>query len=148
MVNVERVVGSILGGAIGDGWGGLYEGSLPRGRVRVPEELVVSDDTQLTVATCEAIVDAGGIVPERIAERFVVWFLAGRLRGLGASTRKALRDLDAGAHWALSGAKGERSAGNGAAMRVAPLAFLLDPANDLACSVRSISGRCFAGAGG
>jgi ADP-ribosylglycohydrolase len=47
--------------------------------------------------------------------------------GVGASTLKALRDLEAGAHWALSGRKGERGAGNGAAMRVAPLAFLLDP---------------------
>jgi ADP-ribosyl-[dinitrogen reductase] hydrolase len=60
----------------------------------------------------------------------VVWFRSGRLRGLGASPTKALRDLDAGAHWALAGAKGERSAGNGAAMRVAPLAFLLDPTNE------------------
>jgi ADP-ribosylglycohydrolase len=48
---------------------------------------------------------------------------------VGASTLKALRDLDAGAHWALAGAKGERAAGNGAAMRIAPLAFHLDPAD-------------------
>ncbi len=34
-----------------------------------------------------------------------------------------------GAHWALAGARGERAAGNGAAMRIAPLAFLLDPEN-------------------
>jgi ADP-ribosylglycohydrolase len=47
---------------------------------------------------------------------------------MGAGTLKALRDLDAGVHWALAGAKGEMSAGNGAAMRIAPLAFQLDPA--------------------
>src|SRR6185503_17125161 len=51
-----------------------------------------------------------------------------RITGMGASTLKALRDLDAGVHWALAGAKGEMSAGNGAAMRIAPLAFHLDPA--------------------
>ena len=51
----------------------------------------------------------------------------GRIRGIGSSTLKALRDLEAGAHWALAGAKGERAAGNGAAMRAAPLAFVLDP---------------------
>jgi ADP-ribosylglycohydrolase len=123
----ERVVGTILGGAIGDGWGRPFEGSLPRGSHRAPSELVVTDDTQLTIATCEAIIECGRIDPDRIAARFVAWFRAGRLHGLGASTFKALRDLDLGAHWALSGAKGERSAGNGAAMRVAPLAFFLDP---------------------
>jgi len=124
----DRVVGTVLGGALGDGWGSAHEGSVPRPPVPLPGELVVTDDTQLTVATCEAIVEAGRAEPGPIAARFVAWFRQGRLRGLGASTLKALRDLDAGAHWALSGAKGERSAGNGAAMRVAPLAFVLDPA--------------------
>jgi ADP-ribosyl-[dinitrogen reductase] hydrolase len=41
----DRIVGSILGGAIGDAWGGPYEGSLPRGAVCFPDALVVSDDT-------------------------------------------------------------------------------------------------------
>src|SRR5262249_27153108 len=69
----------------------------------------------------------GCVSPEQIAGRFAAWFRQGRVTGVGASTLKALRDLSAGAHWALSGRKGERAAGNGAAMRVAPLAFCLDP---------------------
>jgi ADP-ribosyl-[dinitrogen reductase] hydrolase len=40
---------------------------------------------------------------------------------------KSLRDLAVGTHWALAGAAGEFAAGNGAAMRIAPLAFLLNP---------------------
>jgi hypothetical protein len=32
-----------------------------------------------------------------------------------------------GVHWALAGSRGEYPAGSGAAMRIAPLAFLLDP---------------------
>jgi ADP-ribosyl-[dinitrogen reductase] hydrolase len=129
-VTVDHIIGAVLGGAIGDGWGGPYEGGVPHGPARAPGQLVISDDTQLTLATCEAIVEAREIAPERIAARFLAWYRTGKLRGLGASTMKALRDLDAGAHWALAGAKGERSAGNGAAMRIAPLAFLLDPADD------------------
>src|SRR5262245_33045013 len=126
----ERVVGTIVGGALGDAWGRPFEGSVPRGPIPPPDELVITDDTQLTLATCEAVIEGGTVDPARIAGRFLVWFRSGRLRGLGASTLKALRDLDLGAHWALSGAKGERSAGNGAAMRIAPLAFLLDLRSD------------------
>ena len=73
---------------------------------------------------------ASGWTPSSVAESFRAWFEVGRLRGLGSSTLKALRDLAAGAHWGLAGARGEYAAGAGAAMRIAPLAFLLDP-----CSV-------------
>lgn len=121
------VVGCLLGGALGDAWGGAYEGQSRPVVGGLPEELVVSDDTQLTVATCAAILEAGDVVPEKIATEFAAWFRARRLTGLGSSTLKALRDLAAGGHWALSGASGERAAGNGAAMRIAPLAFVLDP---------------------
>lgn len=89
----------------------------------------VSDDTQLTLATCESIIELRFVSPDHIASRFASWFRLRRITGVGSSTLKALRDLDAGAHWALSGAKGEGAAGNGAAMRIAPLAFHLDPAD-------------------
>ncbi len=123
----DRVLGALVGGAIGDAWGGPYEGLVPPFEVRPPARFQVSDDTQLTVATCESVVERGRVDPEHLASRLLAWYRAGRLLGLGASTLKALRDLDAGAHWALSGARGERSAGAGAAMRIAPLAFSLDP---------------------
>ena len=119
----------ILGGAVGDGWGRPYEGS-PTRAFPLPLELVVTDDTQLTLATCEAIIESGRVDPASIALRFLVWFREGRLTGLGSSTTKALRDLAAGAHWALAGAKGDRAAGNGSAMRIAPLAFMLDPEDE------------------
>jgi len=108
----------VLGGALGDVLGGIPE----------RRSLTFSDDTQLTIATCEAIVINKRVDPEKIAQRMLAWFCEGRVTGIGASTLKAMRDLQAGAHWALSGARGERAAGNGAAMRIAPLAFFLDPA--------------------
>lgn len=125
---MDRVLGSIIGGALGDAWGGAYEGIIGPVRFQIPLRPALSDDTQLTLATCAAIVEAGKADPESIAAHLVTWFRAGRLRGLGSSTLKALRDLAIGTHWAVAGARGEYSAGSGAAMRIAPLAFLLDPA--------------------
>src|SRR5438876_942526 len=78
----------------------------------------------------DAFVEAEGCVdPETIASRFASWHRQKQITGVGASTHKALTELAAGGHWALTGAKGERAAGNGAAMRIAPLAFVLDPSN-------------------
>ncbi len=125
----DRVLGCILGGAIGDAIGGQFEQQPGSIQSRKSTDWSISDDTQLTLATCESIIRAGEVSPEQIAAGFVLWFRARRITGIGASTLKALRDLDAGAHWALAGARGEMSAGNGVAMRIAPLAFLLDPAN-------------------
>jgi ADP-ribosyl-[dinitrogen reductase] hydrolase len=128
--SADQVIGSLIGGAIGDAMGTAYEGR--RGPLELDDNArwVISDDTQLTLATCEGIMEAGGPAPEAIARSMVGWFKSRRLSGLGASTLKALRDLAAGAHWALSGRKGEMAAGNGAAMRIAPVAFFLDPMND------------------
>jgi ADP-ribosyl-[dinitrogen reductase] hydrolase len=58
------------------------------------------------------------------------WYNKGKLSGLGSSTLKALRDLQVGAHWALSGRSGQYAAGNGAAMRIAPLAFFVNIETD------------------
>jgi ADP-ribosyl-[dinitrogen reductase] hydrolase len=123
-----RVRASLLAGALGDAWGYAYEGRSGPLLAAFPDTPRLSDDTWLTMATCEAIVGARGrVAPELIAETFRRWFESGRFTGLGSSTLKALRDLAAGAHWATAGARGEFAAGAGAAMRIAPLAFLLDP---------------------
>ncbi len=123
----DRIVGSIVGGAIGDAIGGPYEGRAGPVEINRAAPWVLSDDTQLTLATCEAIIQAGSVIPQRVASRFLAWFQEGRLTGLGASTFSALRALSMGAHWSQAGRQGEYAAGNGAAMRAAPLAFVLDP---------------------
>jgi ADP-ribosyl-[dinitrogen reductase] hydrolase len=125
----SRILGCVLGGALGDAWGGSWEGSVGRVSFQIPSRSSVSDDTQLTLATCESIIEHGGVHAERLASHFATWFATGRITGMGASTLKAMGDLVGGVHWAVAGSRGEFSAGNGAAMRVAPLAFLLDPAN-------------------
>jgi len=122
----DRILGCIIGGAIGDCVGCPLEGKSGPVDVSIPASSRITDDTQLTLATCEAISDAKGVEPEAIARSFARWFSQGRITGYGSSTLKALRDLQVGAHWALSGAKGGTSAGNGAAMRIAPIAFCVD----------------------
>ena len=131
----DRVCGCILGGAIGDAMGGPYENASPPIRLDPDAPSRLSDDTQLTLATCEAIIAAGHADPECIAATFAALFQQRRLVGLGASTFKALEDLAAGGHWALAGARGEQAAGNGSAIRIAPLAFLFDPSEDHARQV-------------
>jgi len=124
---IDSIAGCVLGGAIGDAYGLPYEG----GRRVFPKplhSLKISDDTQLTLATCEAIIEHNGLVsPEAIAARFASWHNASRITGMGASTYQALSALAQGGHWALVGRRGHMAAGNGAAMRIAPLAFCLDP---------------------
>ncbi|MDI9340610.1 MAG: ADP-ribosylglycohydrolase family protein [Sediminibacterium sp.] len=119
----NKLKGCLVYGAIGDAIGYKYEGSLSTQNVDLNFDWIISDDTQLTLATCEAIFNVEEINPEKVAGKFLEWYTHRKLNGLGASTLKALRELQMGGHWALVGRSGEFAAGNGAAMRIAPLAF-------------------------
>ena len=122
----DRISGSLLAGALGDSIGAHFENQTTP-QFALPPYLRITDDTQLTLATCESIIECGCIDPESIADQMATWFRDRRITGIGASTLKSLTELAAGGHWALVGATGERTAGNGAAMRISPLAFFLDP---------------------
>lgn len=119
----DRLKGCLIAGAIGDAIGFRYESSQIVDVVDFDFAWQISDDTQLTLATCEAIYKDLEVRPEKVAARMLFWFNKRRLIGIGASTLKALQELDFGGHWALVGRSGEYAAGNGAAMRIAPLAF-------------------------
>lgn len=128
----DPVLGCLLGGALGDALGGPYENKKLPFAVTLDREWRLSDDTQLTIATCEAIVGTRKVDPAAIAATLAEWYRQRRFSGLGASTLKALSELAAGGHWALVGRKGEHAAGNGAAMRIAPLAFFCDTTDESA----------------
>lgn len=126
----ERLLGCLAGGTIGDALGSSYEGRNQVSTVDLEQIRGITDDTQLTLATCEAILVSKSASPQSVAAKMLEWYNKRKLTGLGASTLKALRDLQVGAHWGLSGRSGEYAAGNGAAMRIAPLAFFTNPDTD------------------
>lgn len=132
-ITPNQLLGCFIGGMIGDAVGAIFENNVPKNQGGISlthAHWQTTDDTQLTLATLESIVADKGVFPEKIAQRFLEWYQAKRLVGLGSATLQALQGLQIGGHWALVGRSGEFAAGNGAAMRIAPLAFLVDPVWD------------------
>lgn len=131
----DRVLGCLLGGAVGDALGAPFEG-LWGELIPEPEALLAdfaefegyprgqwTDDTQLTLATVESVIEEGGIDPERIARAIARLWARNEVIGPGgACTRAAHAFLD-GADWTRCGAP-VGQAGNGGAMRTAPLGLL------------------------
>jgi ADP-ribosyl-[dinitrogen reductase] hydrolase len=121
----------LIGGAIGDAWGSSYENESQEvdpntfywnTKKRPVRHWHLTDDTQLTMATCEALSSDPVFNADQLASCFVRYYRRG-LSGAGGSTLKAMQELEAGAHWTQTGRSGEFAAGNGAAMRIAPFAF-------------------------
>ena len=115
-------------GALGDFLGSPLEGTSIQDRRLDVISGGLTDDTVFTFATARAIADSGQVQPEQIADYLLRAFQEGVV-GIGSSTLGAMQALAAGQHWALSGISGDRAAGNGAAMRIAPLAFVLEPSD-------------------
>ncbi len=101
----ERFEACILAGAIGDAWGSSQENQTPTETRTLhpwgePKREVplwaLTDDTQLTLATCEALDDPLGFSPEVLSAHFVDYFKRGKITGAGGSTLKALVELEAG----------------------------------------------------
>ncbi|MEQ8717761.1 MAG: ADP-ribosylglycohydrolase family protein [Acidimicrobiales bacterium] len=134
----DRYRGCLLAGAMGDALGRPVEGMPREEVVRPVSEFkpwrgweqgpigTITDDTQLTMVVAECLLANGGrIDPADLAARFVEWLPVAR--GIGHATSMAVSSLAAGTPWWEAG---EASAGNGAAMRAAPvgLALRTDPA--------------------
>lgn len=132
----ERAEGCLVGLAVGDALGFPLEGLTARriekrfGAIQSFRFLgptgYVSDDTEQAVMAAEALLEAG-LDPERARRRFarklVGWFWTFP-PGIGGATLRACLKLTVG----LPG--GVSSAGNGAAMRSAPLGLLPDAIRD------------------
>jgi ADP-ribosylglycohydrolase len=127
----DRYRGAMLGTAIGDALGRPVESRSPE-RIRARYGLVTdfipwlepdegaagkfTDDTEMTLCIAQSIVERQGIDPGDLADRFRAWGRIGR--GMGSATRAACRRIGDGFEWYEAGSE---SAGNGAAMRAAPV---------------------------
>lgn len=139
--SIDRFAGCLLAQALGDALGFVVEGErhavcapyLERWRAAgfalverrppfAPGQY--SDDTQLARELVASLVEAGGFDPAHYAGRIARLFAQGAVVGHGPSTEAAARRLALGVPWHAAGTPGP-VAGNGGAMRVAPLALLL-----------------------
>jgi ADP-ribosylglycohydrolase/transcriptional regulator with XRE-family HTH domain len=120
----DRYRGAMVGTAVGDALGAAVEGRPPRvirtryGRVTdyARPTGFVTDDTEMALCIAESIADRGQLDPDDLADRFRAWSRVGR--GMGMATYSATSRLADGVPWYAAGTK---SAGNGAAMRAAPI---------------------------
>lgn len=119
----------IYGLAVGDALGVPYE-FRPRGTFECTDMIgygtheqpagTWSDDTSMTLATCDSIRELGHIDTEDMRDKFVSWiandeYTIDGVFDYGGTTARALRSG--------KGGSGERDNGNGSLMRIAPLAF-------------------------
>jgi len=131
----ERARAAFLGLALGDALGATVEFMLP-GEIRaahgVHRELTgggwlrlrpgqVTDDTQMSLCTARAIDAAGGWSLRGVAEHFAGW-LKSRPIDVGSTCRAGIRRYML--QGTFEGPPGAWDAGNGAAMRVLPVALL------------------------
>lgn len=121
---------AIYGLAVGDALGVPYE-FRPRGSFACTGMVghgthdqpagTWSDDTSMTLATCDSIRACGCVDTTDMLERFRAWIdggayaIDGAVFDYGSTTARALA--------AGTGCAGERDNGNGSLMRIAPLAF-------------------------
>ncbi len=131
----DRFVGCLLGVAIGDALGMPVEG-WSREAIRVQYGVVAefhpspprglrsgqfTDDTQMMLMHAESITSTGSVHGDDLARRFVAWLRSGDVRGIGRTTLRSIQHLARGVDWRQSGQTGELAAGNGVAMRIAPV---------------------------
>ena len=131
---VDRGRAALFGVAVGDALGATTEFMTPaqiRGRIGVHREITgggwlnllpgqVTDDTEMTLCVARGIVQERGWNLAAIADRFARW-LSGNPVDVGATCRRGIEKyVEKGR---LEAPPDERGAGNGAAMRVAPVAL-------------------------
>jgi poly(ADP-ribose) glycohydrolase ARH3 len=129
-----RFGGVLLGGFVGDALGYPFEGT-PVGaldrlalalarRIAAPRGWGYSDDTEMAIGVAESLVAHAGVAPEELLRSLARDY--DPARGYGKGMKLIVRALAEGAPWQSVAATAwpEGSQGNGAAVRVGPIACL------------------------
>jgi len=116
----ERVRGCLWGLAVGDALGEPFEGLAPERARRTPWRLgplKTTDDTQLAIATLEAVLELGYVDRRTIARRM----LSLSVPRIGPTTRASLQKYAKDGDFVP-----ERGSTDGAAMRAGPMGLLFE----------------------
>ena len=154
-MSLEKAKGVILGLAIGDAMGAPAEfmtlGQIKRvygdrGIRDLPDLAVYTDDTQMSIAIAEALIEAGHkdieTLMERVKEEFIKWYHAPDTpsRAPGKTCLTGVANMEKGIHWTRSGLP--ESKGCGSAMRSAPVGYYYQHNPEKLKGVAHITGIC------
>jgi ADP-ribosylglycohydrolase len=125
----SKFLGGLVGTAIGDALGQPYEGFLrPQldkiGNLKKNYRGRYTDDTQLTLAIANSLIEGGGYNRDILIQKFVDWLEEPPI-GPGAGCLTGVYNLAKGV------IKPSNSGGNGTAMRVSPIGYLYHRKEDL-----------------
>jgi len=135
--SLDRSMGAFLGLAVGDALGAPYEG-LGRGSYPPVSDYSAegvhglgaggwTDDTAMAICLAESLLARGGVDERDLLERFLRWYRTGEnsctgaAAGISRKTRAALEGFERSGR--VDAAAELENAGNGAIMRLAPVAI-------------------------
>jgi len=133
---LDRFQGLMAGIVIGDVLGHPVEGHRTVSEMYLeeirtkPRSLVYTDDTAMSIAVAESLLGCDGFDGADMAKRFADEYQANPFRGYGRNVVDVFERVSNGVHWETAAQvqfDGTGSYGNGAAMRVGPVALWAYP---------------------
>jgi poly(ADP-ribose) glycohydrolase ARH3 len=148
-VVADRAAGALFGTFVGDALGMPFEGLW---HTVIPEEVEMvdarrgrgtyTDDTQMMIALAESLIARGRVDAEHLARAFLAGYESDR--GYGTGTRRVFELWCSGVPVGVAAARvfgGRGSRGNGAAMRIAPVAVCFRDDPERLCLEAAASAR-------
>jgi ADP-ribosylglycohydrolase len=153
-MDINKAKGVIFGIAVGDALGAsteflnlhqIKEIFGEQGIIDLPEHSLYTDDTQMSIAITEALIESGEedieSIMESVKKYFIEWLRSPENnRAPGGTCINGVKNMEAWIHWSESGIKGSK--GCGSAMRSAPIGFLYQNDPEKLRKVASASGLC------